>query len=86
LVFASHLVSMTSLYCEQARIQEGRSAIRKLLNFRTAKSDDLLQLLERIFELVISPRWYAVEAVGHTFQYLGGLIVELLLCQTDGFG
>jgi len=31
-VFANHSVSMTSLYREQARIQEGRSAIQKLLN------------------------------------------------------
>jgi hypothetical protein len=26
-VFANHSISMTSMYCEQARIQEGRSAI-----------------------------------------------------------
>src|SRR2546429_6254393 len=30
--FANHSISMTSLYCAQARIREGRSTIQKLLN------------------------------------------------------
>jgi hypothetical protein len=31
-VFASHSISITSAYYEQARTQKGRSAIQKLLN------------------------------------------------------
>jgi|SRR6516162_9676643 len=40
-VFAGHSISMTSLYCVQARIQQGRSAIQEIIELTQVKKSSV---------------------------------------------